>query len=173
MSNNLPISGLLSTTSILWLILLSSLGFLGYANYTQYVLHLEPCPLCMTQRFFVFLNAFLAFAAIVHNPKMIGSRIYTVLGILACIGGIFFASRHLHLQGLPPDQVPACGPNSLGFIFQSFPLTEAFSILLQGDGNCAEKVWDFLGLSMPAWVRISFFGLLSLWCIYPFLYKKQ
>jgi len=32
-------------------------GLLGYGYYSQYVNYLDPCPLCMTQRFFYYMIA--------------------------------------------------------------------------------------------------------------------
>ncbi len=31
--------------------------------------------------------------------------------------------------------------------------------MLKGDGNCAEVVWSFLGLSIPEWTLIAFAGI--------------
>jgi len=58
------------------------------------------------------------------------------------------AARHVWLQHLPPDQVPACGP-SLEYMLETLPFSETLSIVMMGDGNCAETMWTFLGLSIP------------------------
>jgi disulfide bond formation protein DsbB len=29
------------------------------------------------------------------------------------------------------------------------------AMLVRGDGNCAETQWQFLGLSIPAWVLVN------------------
>ena len=67
--------------------------------------------------------------------------------------------RHIWLQSLPEDLVPACGP-SLSYLLDTVPFFEAISVLLQGDGNCAESVWSFLGLTIPGWTLVAFIGLL-------------
>jgi disulfide bond formation protein DsbB len=43
-------------------------------------------------------------------------------------------------------------------------LTETLKAMLNGTGDCAKVDWTLLGLSMPAWVLISFavLALLSL-----------
>jgi disulfide bond formation protein DsbB len=66
--------------------------------------------------------------------------------------------RHLWLQSLPPDQVPACGPG-LDYMLDVFGLTETLSMVFSGSGECAEVVWSLFGLSMPAWVLICFVTL--------------
>ena len=80
-----------------------------------------------------------------------------MLGIVAALGGAYFAQHHVWLQSLPADQVPACGPG-LAYMFEVFPFMEAFTMLLQGDGTCAVP-HPFLGWSIPGWTLIAFVGL--------------
>ena len=47
------------------------------------------------------------------------------------------------------DQVPACGP-SLAHMLETLPFHETLSLVLMGDGNCAETQWTALGLSIPS-----------------------
>ena len=65
------------------------------------------------------------------------------------------AARHVYIQNMPADQVPACGPG-LDYMLDAFPLFEAVRMVFTGSGECAEIVWQFLGLSMPAWTLIWF-----------------
>jgi protein dithiol:quinone oxidoreductase len=143
------------------LIVTSIAGLMGYGLYTQYVGGLEPCPLCMTQRFFYCLIGFLAFIAAVHNKARIG---YATMITLSAVGGTAAAGRQVWLQHLPPEQVPACGP-SLQYMLETFPLGETLKALVTGDGNCAEVVWSFLGLSMGEWSLLWFlaFIVIGLW----------
>jgi protein dithiol:quinone oxidoreductase len=125
--------------------------------YLEHVMKLPPCPLCITQRAFIDIVGLLALIAFIHNPTKKGVRIYAILGVIAALGGAYFAKHHLWLQSLPEDQVPACGPG-LAYMFEVFPIMEAFKMLLQGDGSCA-KPDIILGLSIPAWTLIAFIGL--------------
>lgn len=145
-------------------IFVAVVGLLGYGYYSQYVDGLEPCPLCITQRFFFFLTGILGLIAFIHNPRVLGARLYGCFGALSAILGGCFAVRQLYLQSLPEDLVPACGP-SLSYILESFPLWEALDVLMRGDGNCAEVSWIFLGISMPGWALIGFFGLTVGWAL--------
>jgi len=81
-----------------------------------------------------------------------------VLVPLLCLAGAGFAGRHVWLQSLPADQVPACGP-SVDYLLDNFPLVEALEILLRGNGNCAEVDWTLLGLSIPGWTLLAFIGI--------------
>ncbi|MDB4260425.1 disulfide bond formation protein B [Porticoccaceae bacterium] len=126
--------------------------------YFQNYLGLEPCYLCMTQRVFVIAVGVIFLAAGLHNPAATGQKIYAGLATLAALGGSFFSIKQLWLQGLPEDQVPACGP-PVDYLFDAFSVSEAISMLLRGDGNCAEVQWQLLGISMPGWVLVSFIAL--------------
>ena len=121
----------------------------------QFAMGLEPCPLCITQRFFIVLAGLTALAACLQNPGEVGTRIYGGAILVAAVAGGSFSGRQLYLQSLPPDQAPACGP-SLSYILDTFPLSKAISVLLKGDGNCAEVAWRFLGLSIPGWTLVAF-----------------
>ena len=125
--------------------------------YFQNYLGLEPCYLCVTQRVFVIAVGIICAVGAVHNPSLTGQKIYAALSTIAAVAGGYFSSKQLWLQSLPEDQVPACGI-PVDYLFDAFSLSEAVSMLLRGDGNCAEVQWQLLGLSMPAWVLIAFIG---------------
>ncbi|MEY8262985.1 MAG: disulfide bond formation protein B, partial [Bermanella sp.] len=75
--------------------------------------------------------------------------------------GVFVAGRHVWIQSLPADQVPTCGP-SLEYMVETLPWAEVLSVMLRGNGNCADAQWSLLGLSMPMWVLLCFAGFLLL-----------
>jgi disulfide bond formation protein DsbB len=127
---------------------------LAYAYYAQFFLHLEPCPLCIFQRIGVFALGVVFLAAALHDPAALGRRLYALLLGAAALATIGVAWRHLYIQSLPPDSVPACGA-SLDFMLKVFSLSEVLVKVLTGSGECAKVTWQFLGLAMPAWVLIS------------------
>ncbi|HSZ08777.1 MAG TPA: disulfide bond formation protein B [Steroidobacteraceae bacterium] len=129
-------------------------ALLAYAYYAQFVMHLEPCPLCIFQRVGVFALGVVFLIAALHDPAPVGRRVYAVLLALAASATIGIALRHLYIQSLPPDAVPACGA-SLDFMLKVFSLSEVLVKVLTGSGECAKVTWQFLGLAMPAWVLIS------------------
>jgi disulfide bond formation protein DsbB len=121
----------------------------------QHVMELNPCYLCITQRAFVILTGMLALLALLHNH---GLKVYGFLIALSSLAGSFFSGKQLWLQSLPEDKVPACGPPA-EYLFDAFNFNEALSMLLRGDGNCAEVQWTFLNLSIPAWTLLCFLFL--------------
>ena len=137
---------------------------MGYALYAEHVLYLMPCPLCVFQRMAVIALGLVFLVAALHNPSGRGSLVYGALVGLAAATGAGVAGRHIWLQNLPADEVPACGPG-FEYIVDAFPLSEALRMIFTGSGECATIDWQFLGLSMPTWVLISFvvIGSLGIW----------
>jgi protein dithiol:quinone oxidoreductase len=149
--------------------LLSFLGFLGcvtglaFALYLQHFRGFDPCPMCVFQRVaMAAAGAFFLLGAI-HGPTGAGRWWYAALAGIAAIGGALIAGRHVWLQNLPADQVPACGP-TLDYLLGMLPVMEVVQMVLKGDGNCAKIDAQWLGLSLPTWTLIAFIGL-SLWAL--------
>ncbi len=129
-------------------------ALLAYAYYAQFVLHLEPCPLCIFQRVGIFAIGVLFALAAAHDPAGGGRRVYAALLSLAVLATMGVALRHLYIQSLPPGTIAACGA-SLDFMLKVFPLTDVLTKVLTGSGECARIEWRLLGLAMPAWVLIA------------------
>src|ERR1700712_5763568 len=106
----------LLTSRVVFFLIAVTIGVLfAVALYTQYVGGLEPCPLCMTQRFFYGLTALIAGIPRLHNRH---PQRYAVLVIASALAGAGVAARQVWLQHLPPNEVPACGP-SLEYMLQT------------------------------------------------------
>lgn len=143
---------------------LACTSMMAYALYAEYQLLLEPCPLCVFERMAVTAMGLVFLVAALHNPTGGGRRAYALLILLAAGAGVGVAGRHVWLQNLPPDKVPACGPG-FGYIIDSFPLSDALKLIFSGSGECASIDWVFLGLSMPAYVLLGagIIGALGIW----------
>lgn len=128
------------------------------ALYLQYVEQLEPCPLCIFQRVAVIIAGVFFLAAFLHHPAALGQRLYAALAGSAAVGGALIAGRHVWLQGLPADEVPACGP-ALDYLLDVFPMSDVLHMVLTGSGECAVIDWLFLGISLPMWSLLVFIGL--------------
>ena len=135
--------------------------------YFQNVLGLEPCPLCILQRVAVIAIGVVLLLAGLHNPRVVGRRVYGALIVVAAGFGLAVAGRNVWLQHLPPDQVPACGPG-LDYMLQAFPLNKTIQMVFHGSGECAEIKWTFLSFSIPEWMLLFFTGFLLLGLILLF-----
>jgi disulfide bond formation protein DsbB len=130
-------------------------ALLGFAYYLEYVKHLEPCPLCMLQRLAMVVLGTVLLVAGLHNPNRSGAIVYGGLAAVTSLLGAAIAARHVWIQNLPADQVPECGPG-LDYILDNFPFNEALKMILHGSGECAENLWQFLGIGIPGWTFVFF-----------------
>ena len=137
------------------------------AMYFQFVLLLEPCPLCITQRLILISLALIFLSATLHNPGPAGVRTYAGLAALASLAGTSVAAYHVAIQILPHDELSSCGPGA-SYILEHYPLADIVRQFLTGTGDCTQIVWSFLGLSMPFWVGLCFLGMFIL-CVWQFM----
>ena len=147
---------------------LISVLLIVYVLYTQYVLGLEPCPLCILQRVAVIALGISFLLLALRPPQRKQSKFLTsILLVMISSAGAGIAARHVWLQNLPPDKVPGCGPG-LDFMMANFPLSEVLEMVFSGSGECAEISWSFAFLSMPAWVLIWLIvlGSFGVWSIH-------
>lgn len=144
----------------LWatLICLVASILLAGALYFEFVLGLPPCPLCMMQRVWFALAAIVAYIALLHNPRF---GIYALITIICAGIGAYFSIRQLWLQGLPEDQVPACGPD-LQYMLEVFPLSDVLVAMTQGTGDCAKTAWSFIGITLPGWALVGYVSIIGL-----------
>ena len=136
-------------------------ALLAYALYSQFQLHLEPCPLCIFQRIGIALTGLLFLIAALHHPRGRARTVYGVLIGMAALATLAMAARHVYVQSLPPGSLPSCGA-PLSVLLKFTPLFEVIRKVLTGSGECGEVNWRFLGLAMPAWVALWALALAAL-----------
>lgn len=137
-------------------------GLMGYAFYAQYVLGLEPCPLCIFQRVGVIaLGLVFVIGALVAPHSAGGRRAFGVLALLAALAGSAVSARHLWIQMQPAGSVPSCGA-TLDYMLHAMSFSKVLVKVFTGSGECAQVTWRLLGLPMPGWVLICFV-VLAIW----------
>jgi protein dithiol:quinone oxidoreductase len=130
-------------------------SLIGAALVLQNVDQLEPCPLCILQRYaFVLVALFAALAAALPGR---GSTPFALLALISALAGAGVAGWHVHLQLFPPEE-SSCGP-SLQYMLSNLPLGRALPRIFQGYADCTQVDWTFLRLSMPAWALIWLIAL--------------
>ena len=150
----------------------TSLGLIIVALLFEHMLLLEPCLLCYAQRACVYLVILLSLVGFLHkNQSLIIFRSYISLAIAIIVCGISLSIRQLYLQNLPPELVPTCGPD-IDYLFETLPILEVFMLAIRGDGNCAEVLWSFLGISIPGWLLVAFVALFIYAMVSLFISKK-
>lgn len=121
----------------------------------EFFAHLNPCPLCLLQRWLIILIFLIFLTQTIHNPKKRKTVIiYAIINITFSILGGLIASRQIWLQSLPKDKVPPCGPD-LYTLLDVAPYQETIRILFQDSGDCAKPSF-ILGLPLSQWGLISF-----------------
>ena len=137
------------------LLFLGSSSLLGFGYYLQFYKGIEPCPLCMFQRFAYMAIILFSLVALIHGPKNLWLRIYSSLILIASLIGGGIAAYQVRLIYLPPDQIPECGPG-WNYMVDVFPLADVIKMAFTASGECAEVTWTFLSLSIPEWSLICF-----------------
>jgi disulfide bond formation protein DsbB len=158
-SNSVPLEilvsvKLLSSPRRVWLgIVLVCLGLLSFGMYLQHVVGLEPCPMCIVQRYAMVLMALVAligaFVSARVGTLMVGGSL-----VLLAEGGAYVAARQSWLQWNPPEAV-SCGRDFYGMI-ETFPLKQAIPMIFKGSGDCSKVDWTFLGGSIANWSFVVF-----------------
>lgn len=129
-------------------------GLLAYALYLQHMEALEPCPMCILQRYaFIGIGA-VALVAALHNSRGTALTVYSGLIVLIAVAGGGVAIRHSWLQHFPPKSL-SCGAD-LGYLLNTFPLAKALPTIFAGTGECSSVQWKLLGLSIPEWALVWF-----------------
>ena len=140
---------------------LACVGMLAFGMYLQHVVGLEPCPMCIVQRYALILVA--VFAVITWTLGLKGNKnatpnlaqkIFAVLALLWAAGGAFVAARQSILQWYPPESV-SCGRDFYGMV-ETFPLKRAIPMIFKGGGDCSKVDWTLLGGSIANWSLVAF-----------------
>ena len=135
---------------------------LGFGFYLQHVGGLEPCPMCIVQRYAMILIAIQA--AISASTGIKGIQISTSwLVVVTALAGAFVAARQSWLQWYPPE-IASCGRDIYGMI-ETFPLQNLVPMILKGSGDCTKIDWTFLGASIANWSFICFclIAIVAMW----------
>jgi disulfide bond formation protein DsbB len=142
------------------LIALACAAMLAFGLYLQHVEGLNPCPMCIVQRYALMGVALLA---LLGSRLQRYGRMAVVAGLMTLLSGFgaFVAARQSWLQWYPPEIV-TCGRDLYGMI-ENFPLQRVIPLVFKGSGDCTKVDWTFLGGSIANWSFVCFvaFGLIS------------
>lgn len=131
---------------------LISLFVLLASIYLQYIVGLLPCPLCLMQRFCVFLLLIIMGLSLGTKKK---AHLVSLMQIIVAVAGLYFSLRLMWLQSLPVGQAPACMPG-LDVLIHYFPWQTVVKTLFWGTGDCAETPWNLFGISLAGWCTLYF-----------------
>ncbi len=137
----------------LGLVAAASIAMLAFGLYLQHVVGLEPCPMCIVQRYALVLVAVVAAITAFASRK---SLLVTGSGLMALLSGLgaFVAARQSFLQWYPPEEA-SCGRDLYGMI-ETFPLKRAIPMIFKGSGDCSKVDWTFFDGSIANWSFVCF-----------------
>ena len=135
------------------LVTLACVGMLVFGMYLQHVVGLNPCPMCIVQRYALVGVAVIALVGSrLQRPRWLA--VFGVLMALKAGFGAFTAARQSWIQWYPPEVV-SCGRDFYGMV-ENFPLQRAIPMIFKGSGDCTKVDWTFLGGSIANWSFVAF-----------------
>ena len=146
-------------------------AMLVFGLYLQHVVGLEPCPMCIVQRYALILVAIITALTAFSQRKsvLIGGSIVT---LLVAGFGAFVAARQSFLQWFPPE-IASCGRDFYGMI-ETFPLKRAIPMIFKGSGDCTKVDWTLLGGSIANWSFVAFTAIILVMLLLAIRqYKKR
>ncbi|MGB4116259.1 MAG: disulfide bond formation protein B [Polaromonas sp.] len=155
---------------MLALICAACVAMLAFGLYLQHGVGLEPCPMCIVQRYALVLVALVAgITTFAHRKGLLvaGAGLMAVVSSL----GAFVAARQSFLQWYPPQEA-SCGRDLYGMI-ETFPLKRAIPMIFKGSGDCTKIDWTFLGLSIANWSFVCFVAIAVLGLVMVFRQLKK
>jgi disulfide bond formation protein DsbB len=140
---------------------LFSLAIVSSAYFLEYYFQLEPCSLCLLQRYVLWGIVFLLGLGALQNAQGLFRIIYCLgTGILSSVGTAL-AARHIWLQHLPPThEIPSCTAG-LEKMLAYKPVLEVLKSVLFENQSCAEVDFTLLGFSLSEWTLLYFIALLA------------
>lgn len=137
------------------LVILGAIAALGVALFMQHGQGLQPCTLCIIQRY-AFIWVGLCALLAMMMPFRLGRLLASIAGMLGALGGIAAAIRNLWVMAHPEI---LCGRDPVEIFLNGLPPARWLPEVFVASGLCSSPIPPLFGLALPAW---SLIGLLSL-----------
>lgn len=139
-------------------------GLLGFGLYLQHGVGLEPCPMCIVQRYLLVaagVSALIGAGLNTGRPSGKAKRRIPpfLMGVFSVLGAWVAARQSLLQHEARNNPFPECSPG-IEYLIEMHGLSDALPFIFKGSGNCASVDWTFLGLSIANWSLLNF-GLLA------------
>ncbi|HFC8536960.1 TPA: disulfide bond formation protein B [Neisseria bacilliformis] len=159
-----------SYRSVLAAVFLLAAAATAGSFFAQYVMGLNPCPLCILQRVAVIaVLAVSALCLLLPAAKPAGRTAAALLVSLPAAWGLYTAVYQIWLQSLPETEQPSCGA-PWTFRLKEWPLFDWWRFVVEGFGNCGVREY-VLGVSLPVWSALFFCAVLLL--VWGMLFKMR
>lgn len=136
---------------------LGSVALLGGAFAFQYIGGLQPCTLCLWQRWPHAVAIVIGFLAL----TVLSGRPMAALGLLAALTAAGLGVYHAGVELGIFEGLSACSAGSISGLAVEDLLNP--DIVVAAPVPCDEVVWSLFGLSMAGWNAVLSFGLAGVW----------
>ncbi len=150
----------MSVSRLFNLIVLLVIVAMGAGYYIQHGLGIEPCPLCIVQRFAFIGVGLVALIGATLAAHHVASLVIAALTSLLALAGAGVAGWHIWIKANPPESF-SCG-RPFAWMIENMPLTQVVPKLFKGEADCLQESWTLLGLGIPHWSFILFLILVAL-----------
>ncbi|MGS0741725.1 disulfide bond formation protein B [Glaciimonas sp. GG7] len=146
-----------SSKHILFAVAFIALALLAAALYLQHVKDMQPCPLCVLQRYAFAIIALICLVS-ASMPDSI-RKPSAAIGILAGLGGAVTAGWHIWVIAHPST---TCGRDALEAPLNALPTATLLPSVFKVDAwaICSTAYEPILGLSIPQWSLLWFVVLI-------------
>ena len=152
---------------LLLFVAIACIAMLGAGLYLQLALEMQPCPLCILQRYAFAAVALLCLITLFLPTTML--RVGAALSAMASITGAGIAIRHLWIKAHPTI---SCGIDPLETSLNKIFIARWFPTLFQADGLCTTEYDPIFGLSIPQWALV-WFAIFAIALIFVALRSKR
>ncbi|MEB0012916.1 disulfide bond formation protein B [Glaciimonas sp. Gout2] len=137
-----------SSKHILLAVAFIALALIGAALYLQHVKDMQPCPLCVIQRYAFAIIALICLVS-ASMPDSI-RKASAAIGMIAGLGGAATAGWHLWVIAHPAT---TCGRDALEAPLNALPTAILLPSVFKVDAwaLCSASYDAILGLSIPQW----------------------
>lgn len=141
-----------------FLVLLGSVVAMAAALYMQHGKGLQPCTMCIIQRYAFVICGLCALVALLIPVRFL-QVLLAITGVASALMGIGAAIRNLWVMA-HPDVL--CGRDPVEIFLNSLPTAQWQPEVFMATGLCSSPIPPLLGLSLPAWSLIGLLGLMIL-----------
>lgn len=133
-------------------------GAVGVAAALQAAWHLQPCTMCILQRYAFLVIGFLALGRLRYADGSAALVSRAVSNLAAAVG--LLAS--LRIQWVISVPSATCGRDKVAAFLNNLPWVDTWPSLFEATGVCGDPVPPVLGLSFHGWALMLFTTILLL-----------
>jgi len=136
-------------------------GALGTAVSLQWAWNLQPCTMCILQRYVLLLLGLLALVRIRWPGRELASATRAVATLVAAVGVL----ASLRVQWAISVPSVSCGRDKVAAILNNLPWVDAWPSMFEATGVCGDQVPPVLGIPFHGWSALLVLVVLVLtWC---------